>query len=71
MLIIKHAQHIGIIRAFCLPGGLWSSVPVVPEKITELWFARGVWGGGWGGGGGGGGRKYPDTIGLLIHILRD
>ena len=68
MLIIKHAQHIGVIRAFCLPGGLWISAPVVTEKITELWFARGVRGGG---GGGGGGGKYPDTIGLLIHILRD
>ena len=42
-IIVKHMQHVGLIRAFCLPrGGLakffsaWRT-----EKIAGLWFARG------------------------------
>ena len=31
-VIVKHVQSIGIIRAFCLPGGT--------EEISGLWFAR-------------------------------
>ena len=42
-VIVKHEQHIGIIRVICLPGGLILSfsVPGGTEKIAGLWFARG------------------------------
>ena len=33
-VIVKHKQHIGIIRAFCLLGGTFS-VPGATEKIAE------------------------------------
>ena len=48
---INHVQHIGILRAFCLPGGdlLSISMPggwvgweeAYGENIAELWLARG------------------------------
>ena len=49
-VIVKYAQHIGIIRAFCLPeGDLSFSVPGGTEnKPAGLWFA-GEKGGGWAG----------------------
>ena len=41
--IVKHVQHVGIIRAFSLPRGdlLRFSMPGETEKIAGLWFARG------------------------------
>ena len=53
-VIVKYVQHIGIIRAFCLPeGDLSFSVPGGTEKNPDgLRFA------GEKGGGGGGGRQY-------------
>ena len=40
-VIVKHEQHIGIIRAFFALGNLLSFlVPRGLEKITGLWFAR-------------------------------
>ena len=41
-VIVKHVQHIGIIGAFCLPGGTCYvfSVPGATEKITGLRFTR-------------------------------
>ena len=40
----KYVKHVGIIRAFCLPGGdlLSFSRPGGTEKIAGLWFARGI-----------------------------
>ena len=40
-VILKDMQHVGIFRAFYLPGGdlLSFSVPVGISKIAELWFA--------------------------------
>ena len=54
-VIVKYVQHIGIIRAFCLPEGdlLSFSVPGGTENKPA---GFGVGGGG--GGGGGGGRQY-------------
>ena len=43
-VIVKHMQHISIIRAFFLPGWrdlLSFSVPGGAEKIAGLWFAWG------------------------------
>ena len=44
-VIVKHVQHIGIIRAFCLPGGggdlLSFSLHGGTKKIAGLWFAGG------------------------------
>ena len=48
-VIVKHKQHIGIIRAFCLPGwggggqeGLSFSVPVGTEKLLGLGLLGGI-----------------------------
>ena len=42
-VIVKHVQHVGIIRACNLPGAdlLSFLVPGRPEKIAGFWFARG------------------------------
>ena len=39
-VIVKHVQHIGIIWAFCLPGGLVTFFSAWRDKIPGLWFAR-------------------------------
>ena len=44
-VIVKHVQHVGIIRVFCLPGGLnkfFSAWGGEAEKFAGLWFARGI-----------------------------
>ena len=39
---VKHVQSIGIITAFCLPGGIVKNLSAWgPEDIAELWFTRG------------------------------
>ena len=40
-VIVKHVQHVGIIRAFCLHAMDVFSVPAGTEKIVGLWFAKG------------------------------
>ena len=42
-VIVKHVEHVGIIRAFCLHAMdvLSFSVPGGTEKIVGLWFAKG------------------------------
>ena len=42
-VIVKHVQHIGIVRAFFLPGEnlISFSVPEGTEKIAGLWLAKG------------------------------
>ena len=41
---VKHVQHIGIIRCFCLlrRNLLSFSVPGGPKKLAGLWFTRGI-----------------------------
>ena len=43
-VIVKHDQHIGIIRTFCVPEATYFSFSAtrVTEKIAEFWFARGI-----------------------------
>ena len=41
-VIVKHVKHVGIVRAFCLLGGLIKfSSACGRQKIAGLWFARG------------------------------
>ena len=40
-VIVKHVQHVEIIWAFCLPGGVFKIFIGGTEKITGLSFARG------------------------------
>ena len=36
-IIVKHVQHVGIIRAFCLPGGTCSVFSVSGETEKNCW----------------------------------
>ena len=41
-VIVEHVKHVGIIRAFCLLGGLIKfSSACGRQKVAGLWFARG------------------------------
>ena len=42
-VIVKHVQHVGIIRVFVCLGGLTIFFQCLggPEEIVGLWFARG------------------------------
>ena len=42
-IIVKHVQHVGIIRAFCLPGGLVKFFQCLgrQKKTAGLLFVRG------------------------------
>ena len=54
-VVVKHVQSIGIVRAFCLPGGLVKILSARgTEEIAGLCFARG--------GGGGGVSTQADTM---------
>ena len=54
---VKHMQHVGIIRAFCLPAGLamFFSAWGDRKKNAGLWFARGV-------------STQDDTMLVAVHI---
>ena len=53
-VVVKHVQSIGIVRAFCLPGGLVKILSARgTEEIAGLCFARG---------GGGGVSTQADTM---------
>ena len=41
-VIVKHVQHIGIIRVFCLPGMGGGGGGGGGKKIAGLWFACGL-----------------------------
>ena len=41
-VIVKHVQHVGIIRVFCLPGVTYYNFQYLGDrKIAGLWFTRG------------------------------
>ena len=53
---VKHMQHVGIIRAFCLPAGLAVFQCLGGQKKNVgLWFARGV-------------STQDDTMLVAVHI---
>ena len=40
-VIVKHVQHVGIIRVFCLPGVTYYNFQYLGDrKIAGLWFTR-------------------------------
>ena len=60
-VIVKHVQHVGIIRVFCLPGVTYYNFQYLGDrKIAGLWFTRPPWS-----------NLFPNSVLQQIKIIRD
>ena len=59
-VIVKHVQHVGIIRVFCLPVVTYYNFQYLGDrKIAGLWFTRG------------GSNLFPNSVLQRIKMIRD